>query len=184
MGEDATFEYLYKFVSRDRVQPGGFAANRNLLDHGTLYVARFNPDGSGQWIELTAGRNGLTPERGFADQAEVLIKGRQASDLLGATKMDRPEWVAIDEANLDVQYIMGIAESVTTIYYYSNTSETFNSEPFSQTESTRGEIKSSQVSAPFWASKLIEATQEYVSPRPSIVKATVEEGFFITPARD
>ena len=102
MGEDATFEYLYKFVSRDRVQPGGFAANRNLLDHGTLYVARFNPDGSGQWIELTAGRNGLTPERGFADQAEVLIKGRQASDLLGATKMDRPEWVAVDEANLDV----------------------------------------------------------------------------------
>ena len=55
----------------------------------------------------------------------------------------------------------------------SKTSETFNSEPFSQTESTWGEIKSNQVSVPFWASKLIEATQEYVSPTPSIVNATV-----------
>ena len=62
---------------------------------------------------------------------------------------------------------------VNLIRVPSNTSEPFNSEPFSHTESTCGEIKSSQVSVPFWASKLIEATQEYVSPRPSIVNATV-----------
>ena len=102
MGEDAQFEYLYKFVSRDAVRPGGFAANRELLDHGTLYVARFNEDNSGQWIELAAGRNGLVPEKGFADQGEVLVKSRQASDLLGATKLDRPEWVAIDPVNGEV----------------------------------------------------------------------------------
>jgi hypothetical protein len=96
MGEDAAFEYIYKFVSRDAVRPGGFAANRELLDHGTLYVARFDADGTGRWIELVAGRNGLTPDKGFADQGDVVIKARQASDLLGGTKMDRPEWIAVD----------------------------------------------------------------------------------------
>ncbi|MEW6687537.1 MAG: PhoX family phosphatase [Pseudomonadota bacterium] len=96
MAEDAAFEYIYKFVSRDAVRPGGFAANRELLDHGALYVARFEADGTGRWIELKAGSGPLTPERGFASQGDVVIKSRQASDLLGATKMDRPEWTAVD----------------------------------------------------------------------------------------
>ena len=96
MGEDARFEYIYKFVSRDRIQPGGARANAELLDHGTLYVAKFNADGSGQWIALTHGQGPLTAANGFADQGEVLIRSRQASDLLGATKMDRPEWIEVD----------------------------------------------------------------------------------------
>ncbi|MFN7288394.1 MAG: PhoX family protein, partial [Burkholderiales bacterium] len=96
MGEDAQFEYITKFVTRDAIKPGGFKANRELLDHGTLYVARFDADGTGRWIELTAGRNGLTPAAGFADQGELLVKTRQACDLVGGTKMDRPEWIAVD----------------------------------------------------------------------------------------
>ena len=95
-GEDARFEYIYKFVSRDKIAPGGAKANRTLLDFGTLSVARFNADGTGNWIALVQGKGALTAANGFADQAEVLIKSRQASDLLGATKMDRPEWLAID----------------------------------------------------------------------------------------
>jgi uncharacterized protein len=95
-GEDARFEYIYKFVSRDRIQPGGAKANRELLDHGTLYVARFDADGSGRWLPLVHGQGPLTAANGFADTGEVVIKSRQASDLLGATKMDRPEWLAID----------------------------------------------------------------------------------------
>jgi hypothetical protein len=102
MGEDAQFEYIYKFVSRDRIQPGGFAANRELLDHGTLYVARFDGGGTGQWMEVRHGSRGLTAANGFADQGEVMVKSRQASDLLGATKMDRPEWITIDPANGEV----------------------------------------------------------------------------------
>jgi len=95
-GEDARFEYIYKFVSRDKILPGGAKANAELLDHGTLYVARFNRDGSGYWLPLVHGKGPLTAKKGFADQGEVLVRARQASDALGATRMDRPECIAID----------------------------------------------------------------------------------------
>jgi secreted PhoX family phosphatase len=101
-GEDARFEYLYKFVSRDPIRPGGAGANRDLLDHGTLSVARFDADGTGAWIPLVHGRGPLTAANGFADQGEVVIRTRQACDLVGGTKMDRPEWLAIDPRNGEV----------------------------------------------------------------------------------
>ena len=96
MGDDARFEFIYKFVSRDRVRPGGYAANRDLLDHGTLYAARFDASGQGAWLELPNGDNG------HADQAEVLVHARLGASARGATPMDRPEWVAIHPRTAEV----------------------------------------------------------------------------------
>jgi hypothetical protein len=94
MGDDSQNEYVYKFVSRD-AYTGNRASAFALLDAGTLYVGKFNADGGGQWIELTHGVNGLDAASGFASQAEVVTFARLAADRVGATKMDRPEWIAV-----------------------------------------------------------------------------------------
>jgi uncharacterized protein len=95
MGDDERFEYIYKFVSREPWVPArGRDAGRRLLEEGTLFVARFDADGTGEWLELRHGANGLDAGTGFASQAEVLLNARGAADRVGATKMDRPEWIA------------------------------------------------------------------------------------------
>jgi secreted PhoX family phosphatase len=92
MGDDTKFEYAYKFVSRDRFDPKHRERNFELLDHGTLYVARFDASGRGVWLPLVHDEKGALNSRvGFRDQADVVIKCRAAADILGATPMDRTE---------------------------------------------------------------------------------------------
>ncbi|MEP5176842.1 PhoX family protein, partial [Marinobacter alexandrii] len=117
-GDDARFEYIYKFVS---AQPYSAAtAGGYLLDEGTLYVAKFNDDGTGEWLPLslddadfaakvTAANGTMVGDinfDGFADQADVLLNTRLAADIAGATPMDRPEWGAVDPNSGEVYFTL------------------------------------------------------------------------------
>ncbi len=94
MGDDERNEYIYKFVTDGTYNPTNRRANMDLLDSGTLYVAKFNDGGTGEWIELSPS----TAELAAWTQAEICIKTRQAADAVGATMMDRPEWISANTA--------------------------------------------------------------------------------------
>ncbi|CAB3699999.1 PhoX family protein [Achromobacter pestifer] len=115
MGDDGTPGCIYKFVPSKPYDPANRANNSTLLDEGTLYAARFNDDGSGNWVELAVGKNNLivgaidpgnyTQVRptdvptntliDFNSQADVLINTKAAARVAGATLMDRPEWITV-----------------------------------------------------------------------------------------
>ncbi|QOW47312.1 MULTISPECIES: PhoX family phosphatase [Acinetobacter] len=109
MGDDSRGEYIYKFVSDAKWSAkdinGGYKSGDKYMNSGKLYVAKFNSDGTGQWIELAYGKNGLNATNSvypFQSQAEVTTFARLAGDAVGATKMDRPEWVAVNPENGEV----------------------------------------------------------------------------------
>ncbi len=110
MGDDARGEYIYKFVSDAKWDPADakpanrMAAGDKYLDKGTLYVARFKDDGSGEWIELSM-KNPVIANSSyfeFKSQADICIFTRLAADAVGATKMDRPEWGGVNPKNGEV----------------------------------------------------------------------------------
>ncbi|MDN5432389.1 MAG: PhoX family phosphatase [Acinetobacter sp.] len=109
MGDDSRGEYIYKFVSDAKWDAkdvnGGYRAGDKYMNSGKLYVAQFNNDGTGKWIELAYGKNGLNDSNTvypFRSQADVTTFARLAGDSVKATKMDRPEWVAVNPENGEV----------------------------------------------------------------------------------
>lgn len=110
-GDDSRFEYLYKFVSEavwdpaDRTRADRLAVGAKYMDRGTLYVARFNADGTGVWLPLvegTVGREGRTLGAEFGSLDAIIINTRGAADFVGATPMDRPEWTAVHPESGDI----------------------------------------------------------------------------------
>ena len=115
-GHDARNEYIYKFVSRapwdpsDANRPGEHydrqAIGAKYMDHGTLYVARFDEDGSGEWLPLAEDTpvpgQGRTLGEIYGDLAGIIVNTCDAADLLGATPMDRPEWGTVDPSSGEV----------------------------------------------------------------------------------
>ncbi|MFC3442888.1 PhoX family protein [Sphingobium rhizovicinum] len=117
MGHDGTPGCVYKFVCDRAFSSSNRAANRDMLDHGTLYVARFNADGTGEWRALTHGQNGLTVGASdpgntsqsatpiapttvdFNNQADVMVNCISAARVAGGTVMDRPEWITVAPDN-------------------------------------------------------------------------------------
>lgn len=101
LGDDERGEYLYRYVSHNPYRANATAEQiddsviDDLMENGTLYVAKFNEDGSGQWVALTPATTGM-------ELAEICIHTRQAASKVGATTMDRPEWVAANPNKAEV----------------------------------------------------------------------------------
>ncbi|GAA6142632.1 PhoX family phosphatase [Hydrogenophaga sp. 5NK40-0174] len=110
MGDDARGEYIYKFVSDARWNPADasganrLAAGDKYLNKGVLYVARFNDDGTGAWVELSLKNPAVAGDQsfGFKSDADIAVFTRLAADAVGATKMDRPEWAGVNPKNGEV----------------------------------------------------------------------------------
>lgn len=113
MGCDSQNEYVYKWVSTATWNPADANASDRMaigdkyLDAGKLYVAKFNDNGSGEWIELTITNPAIAAAAfGFSSQAEMYIHTRIAADAVGATKMDRPEWVDVHPTTGEIYITM------------------------------------------------------------------------------
>ena len=112
MGCDSRNEYIYKFVTKASWDSAdirqGMTAGDKYLNEGKLYVAKFSSDGSGIWIELTISDSRISSYANytFANQADVLVNARHAADAVGATKMDRPEWGAVNPGNGEVYFAL------------------------------------------------------------------------------
>ncbi len=110
MGDDAQGEYIYKFVSASPWDPADAAAENRMavgakyLDSGRLYAARFDEDGSGEWLPLDMDNPAVAGygRYPFADDGDVVLHARLAADAAGATRMDRPEWTTVNPVNGDV----------------------------------------------------------------------------------
>ena len=113
MGCDSQNEYVYKWVSTavwtaaDATRTDRMAVGDKYLDDGKLYVARFNEDGTGQWVELNIANASIAGAAfGFSNQAEIYIHTRIAADAVGATRMDRPEWVDVHPTTGEIYVTM------------------------------------------------------------------------------
>jgi len=114
MGDDSRGEYIYKFVSTalwnaaDAQPADRLAVGDKYLDSGTLHVAQFNADGTGQWVELSMANAAIAGYGAyrFGDAGDIAVHTRLAADAVGATKMDRPEWNAVNPASGEIYFTL------------------------------------------------------------------------------
>ena len=144
MGCDSRNEYIYKFVTAQNWDAadigGGMAAGNKYLNEGKLYVAKFNSTGAGEWIELSISNPLITSYAGaagftFTNQAEIYVHTRLAADAVGATKMDRPEWGAVNPANGEIYFALTNNNSTNRT---PNTADGANPRSYNDTDGKNG----------------------------------------------
>lgn len=121
IGCDSRGEYVYKFVTAQAWDPadgnlGGLSVGDKYLDQGTIYAARFEADGTGVWEKLDLSNpkvaTGVLSSAGnpggyqFEDLADICVNTRLAAGAAGATRMDRPEWTAVNPINGEIYITM------------------------------------------------------------------------------
>jgi len=141
MGCDSEGEYIYKFVSTETWRAsdinGGLSAGDRYLDSGKLFVAKFNENFTGQWLELTVPLTGTVAAPSsntftFGDASDPFLNTRLCADKVGATKMDRPEWGAVNPANGEVYFTLTNSRSKRPV------ADTNASNPRSYTDNASG----------------------------------------------
>lgn len=115
MGDDRSGGHVWKFVSAGLYQPER-PESRALLSEGTLYVARFNEDGTGEWrpilmdtpLDPAPDPRDLRPPlppgaqrlgNVYASLGAALMDAYRAANLVGGSPSGRPEDVEVHPAD-------------------------------------------------------------------------------------
>ena len=121
-GCDSRGEYVYKFVSKktwvaaDATRSDRLKVGSEYMDEGTMYAARFNADGTGRWVKLDLSNPDVAAGVPVSAQnpagytfdslADICVNTRLAADAAKATRMDRPEWTAVNPKNGEIYITM------------------------------------------------------------------------------
>ena len=103
-GDDQRFDYVYDSSPQGASMPA-ILPPTSICSTAAPFCRQIQCRRHRRLVAALHGQGALTEANGFASQADVVIEARTAADLLGATKMDRPEDVEAN-AKTNKVYVM------------------------------------------------------------------------------